>query len=87
MSDLFGNHNVGFPTRRLNYYMIKPYRNCQNHYCPVYLHLTVIVLKFQADLQDKVLADDSLLEPVLLEVLRLYPPFLGGRRIVKKVTF
>ena len=60
--------------------------NCQNHYCPVYLHLTIIVLKFQGDLQDKVLADDSLIEPVLLEVLRLYPPFLGGRRIVKKVS-
>lgn len=38
----------------------------------------------QTDVQEKLRADDSLLEAVLLEVLRLYPPFIGGRRIISK---
>ena len=40
---------------------------------------------FQSDLQDKLLTDDTVLESVLLEVLRLYPPFVGGRRVISEV--
>ena len=39
----------------------------------------------QADLQEKLLTDESMLEAVLLEVLRLYPPFIGGRRVISQV--
>ena len=40
---------------------------------------------FQSDLQDTLLTDDTVLESVLLEVLRLYPPFVGGRRVISEV--
>lgn len=43
-----------------------------------------IEISKQEIMPDKLLTDESLLEAVLLEVLRLYPPFLGGRRIIKK---
>ena len=48
----------------------------------------ILVSKFsmiQADLQEKLLTDESMLEAVLLEVLRLYPPFIGGRRVISQV--
>ena len=40
---------------------------------------------FQSHLQDKLLTDGTVLESVLLEVLRLYPPFVGGRRVIREV--
>ena len=40
---------------------------------------------FQQDTQASLLADSDLLESILLETLRLYPPFLGGRRIISEV--
>ncbi|XP_060073029.1 putative cytochrome P450 120 [Ylistrum balloti] len=46
--------------------------------------LIMEVGKEKGDLQEKLLSDPEMMEAVLLEVQRLYPPFLGGRRIVKK---
>ncbi|OWF44545.1 uncharacterized protein LOC110458245 [Mizuhopecten yessoensis] len=46
--------------------------------------LIMEVGKKEGDLQEKLLSDPDMMEAVLLEVQRLYPPFLGGRRIVKK---
>ena len=54
---------------------------------PCQSQFIIVITKFQTDLQEKLLTDDSLLDAVLLEVLRLYPPFLGGRRIIKKVDW
>ncbi|KAL4231369.1 hypothetical protein ACF0H5_008948 [Mactra antiquata] len=38
--------------------------------------------KGKEDLQDSILNDDEMFECILLEILRVYPPFLGGRRII-----
>lgn len=46
--------------------------------------LIMEVGKDEGDLQEKLLGDHDLMDEMLLEVQRLYPPFLGGRRIVKK---
>ncbi|XP_069139999.1 putative cytochrome P450 120 [Argopecten irradians] len=46
--------------------------------------LIMEVGKEDGGLQEKLLSDPAMMEAVLLEVQRLYPPFLGGRRIVKK---
>ena len=40
---------------------------------------------FQAARRLRATTDDEYLDKVLLEVKRLWPPFLGGRRIAKKV--
>ncbi|XP_060586109.1 putative cytochrome P450 120 [Ruditapes philippinarum] len=37
---------------------------------------------FQNDLQNDMLENEDLIESVVLEVLRLYPPFIGGRRVI-----
>lgn len=40
----------------------------------------------QSEMRKKASEDDKYLENVLLEVKRLWPPFLGGRRVARKVT-
>lgn len=47
----------------------------------------IVVIEFQLEKRLKAAQDDRYLENVLLEVKRLWPPFLGGRRIAKEVTF
>jgi cytochrome P450 len=44
----------------------------------------VIQLGDRKSLQDEILTEPTLLQHVLLEVERLWPPFFGGRRLVRK---
>lgn len=46
----------------------------------------IVVIEFQLEKRLKAAQDDRYLENVLLEVKRLWPPFLGGRRIAKEVN-
>ena len=51
----------------------------------LYDEMFTITVYCQEDLQRETAEDVDVLERVFLEVMRLYPPFLGGRRVVTEV--
>ena len=46
----------------------------------------IFISSHKAEKRRKAAQDDRYLENVLLEVKRLWPPFLGGRRLAKQVS-
>ena len=52
----------------------------------IFILLTIRTFVLQVDLQRLLLKDLELRSDFLKEVFRLHPPFIGGRRIVEKVS-